>query len=163
MEWKNHEELQNRYLISEYGNVKNIKTNRLLKIQINPHGYNCINLWFGGKGKTFRIHRLVAKAFVVNSNNKPQINHKDGNKLNNHYSNLEWVTNRENFDHAIKNKLKNDSGENNVSSKLTEINVLEIRKLYIPYSRKSGTRALGKKYGVHYSIISRIISGHNWK
>jgi hypothetical protein len=57
------------------------------------------------KGKLYSIHRLVALAFIPNIENKPQINHKDGNKLNNHFTNLEWVTNKENHRHKMEHGL----------------------------------------------------------
>lgn len=65
-------------------------------------------------------HRLVAKAFIKNKDNKPCVNHKDGNKRNNHYSNLEWVTNKENMVHASKNNLINR--DSNIRKKQAPIN-----------------------------------------
>ena len=74
------------------------------------------------------IHRLVGKYYVSNPYNKPQINHLDGNKLNNHYTNLEWATDKENNDHALALGLRTIvMGENHLKSKLTSIQVSEIR------------------------------------
>lgn len=62
-----------------------------------------------GKAKTFSVNRLVALMFVPNDLGKPEVNHKDTNKLNNHASNLEWCTTKENIQHAYKNGLRDNS------------------------------------------------------
>jgi len=75
---------------------------------INKKGYKQVTLYDdNGKPKTMRVHKLVALVFIENKNNLPQINHKDGNKLNNVVSNLEWISNYDNIQHAIKNGLIN--------------------------------------------------------
>ena len=79
------------------------KTLRVLSIGVTPNGYTKVKLSKDGKKYWSSVHRLVAKAFIPNPDNKPQVNHKDCNKLNNDISNLEWVTGRENIDHSIKN------------------------------------------------------------
>lgn len=75
---------------------------RKLKPFKNKKGYLCVDL----NSKSFRIHRLVALAFIPNPENKPQVNHIDGNKCNNNVSNLEWCTNSENQLHAFKHNLQ---------------------------------------------------------
>lgn len=77
---------------------------KILKGYKNTKGYLLVDL--NKNKRAVKIHRLVALAFINNEHNKPQVNHKDGNKLNNHIDNLEWVTNSENQKHAIKNGLK---------------------------------------------------------
>jgi|DEB0MinimDraft_10_1074344.scaffolds.fasta_scaffold176838_1 hypothetical protein len=86
------------YLVSDFGRVKNNKTGRILKPSKGLYFY--VHLCETPKRKTASIHRLVAQAFIENELNKPQVNHIDGNKLNNHVSNLEWVTGGENIRHA---------------------------------------------------------------
>lgn len=89
------------YAISNLGNVKNKKTNKLLKIRIDKE-YNRVRLYNSYGAKNHSVHRLVGEHFLLNPFNKPEINHKDGNKLNNHLSNLEWNTKSENQTHRRK-------------------------------------------------------------
>ena len=96
--WKQIEGYENRYFVSNLGRVKNV-SNKLLKITINNSGYQHTRLFNGKSWKWYYIHRLVAQAFIPNMTNKPDINHKDGNKLNNKSCNLEWVTKSENHIH----------------------------------------------------------------
>ena len=89
-----------RYYITLDGNVINKDTGRIMKPEITPKGYYRISIVLsdGSKIKAF-IHKLVAQAYIDNPLNKPQVNHKDQNKANNHRNNLEWVTNQENMIH----------------------------------------------------------------
>lgn len=93
------------YLVSTKGNVHSIRRNRTIG-SITTNGYKSVVLCKKGIKNTFLIHRLVAKTFIPNPKNKPEVNHKDGNKLNNDYSNLEWSTSTENNIHAIQNRLR---------------------------------------------------------
>lgn len=96
------------YRIYEDGQVYNINTNRFLKCSSDSKGYKILDLrTFDCKIKHPKVHRLVAKLFVPNPNNKPQVNHINGIKTDNRYENLEWVTNDENRLHAINNGLMN--------------------------------------------------------
>ena len=97
------------YLISDNGQVKNEKTNRILKQQIQNDYCHC-GLTINKKVKRCRVHRLVAKAFIDNPENKPYVNHKDGNRQNNIVNNLEWVTSSENSQHAVDSGLKTKQG-----------------------------------------------------
>ena len=99
------------YLIDENGQIFNTKTNKYLKGSIKNTGYKMALLSIDGKKKDYAIHRLVAEAFIPNPNNKPVVNHKDGNKLNNCVSNLEWTTYSENRTHAVKTGLSSNRGK----------------------------------------------------
>lgn len=87
------------YKISPKGEVYSINYKKILKSHINPDGYETIQLQNKGKKKDYLMHRLVAMAFIINSDNKQYVNHKNGNKLDNKIENLEWVTNSENMKH----------------------------------------------------------------
>lgn len=93
--------------VSNEGRVRSLLrgTPRILKTQVDNKGYHRIRVTIEQIKMSYRVHREVAKAFIDNPSNLPQVNHIDGNKDNNRVSNLEWVTNKENADHAIKNGL----------------------------------------------------------
>ena len=97
------------YEVSSFGKVRNTKTGRILK-QATLSGYYCVGL-SSGKTKTYSVHQLVAKTFILNPENKQQVNHKDKNKLNNTIQNLEWVTNKENSIHRS-NGVKQTTNQN---------------------------------------------------
>ena len=93
------------YYVSSNGNVRNAD-NYILKTRIINSGYYIVNLSKNGKKKTTTVHRLAAAAFIENLDNKPYVNHKDNNKLNNKIENLRWVTQTENNMNA---NLKNNN------------------------------------------------------
>ena len=103
--WKDIQGYEGYYQISNIGQVKNIKTNKILIGDLNNIGYRRVTLYAPIK-KRFFIHRLVALHFCENKDNKEVVNHIDGNKLNNNADNLEWVTHSENDKHAYKLNLR---------------------------------------------------------
>jgi hypothetical protein len=95
----------NKYLICSNGKIFRLKFwNKNIFKEVKQSKHNNY-LVVGINGKQYRSHRLIAKIFIPNPNNLPQINHKDGNKLNNNISNLEWCTPKENINHAWGNNL----------------------------------------------------------
>ena len=104
-EWRKIKGYEGIYSVSNIGNIRNDQTNKILSKYVSHKGYEVIYLCNKGKRKNMKVHRLVAIAFIPNVENKPQVNHKDGNKLNNNVDNLEWVTCKENINHAFKTGL----------------------------------------------------------
>ena len=114
-----------KYEILEIGKVLNQKTGRILKTDLSPSGHHRVILCINGQPKRYYLHRLVATEHVPNPDNKPFINHKDGNKNNNHKSNLEWVTCQENTIHAFEIGLRS-RGEDATQAKLSNELVHEV-------------------------------------
>lgn len=111
VEWKLIEGFDGIYSVSNYGEVRNNRTGKLMKPSKNEKGYLHINLMKNGKRKNMRINRLVAQVFIPNPENKPQVNHIDFNRANNCVSNLEWVTGKENCSHSAANYSKAKKGK----------------------------------------------------
>lgn len=101
------------YQVSNFGNIKN-PNGMALSPFVTSNGYRKINI----RGKGCYVHRLVAETFVANPFNLPQVNHKDGDKLNNRVENLEWVTNSENVRHII--ALKGSSNHTGYPTEVIE-------------------------------------------
>lgn len=106
--WHKIDDYEDLYEVSNFGNIKSFHKGKikLLKPQMDGWGYLHVFLYKNKKAKIYKVHKLVAKYFIPNKNNFNVINHKDGNKLNNHIDNLEWCTSSYNNTHAYKSKLK---------------------------------------------------------
>lgn len=102
--WEYIEGTNKRYMVSNLGNVKTLcfKEPRLLTITTQASGYNYVILQIDKKNVNFRLHRLVAMAFVPNPNGYKEINHKDGNKANNEAANLQWCTRAYNCSYSFR-------------------------------------------------------------
>lgn len=143
----------NDYEITKDGQIINKYTNHVLKPQPNSKGYLRVSI---GKKLVF-VHRLVAEKYIPNPNNLSQVNHKDGNKLNNNVNNLEWVSNLENRRHAVKMGL-HLSGEKAINHKLDWEKVEYIR-MHLNISNIE----LAKQFGVSPSTISDVKKYRTWK
>lgn len=142
--WKPIKGYEGLYEISSIGEVKSIfygEKSRALKKSKTTTGYYKVELWKNKKKKSLKVHRLVAIVFISNPENKPNINHIDGNPLNNNVCNLEWCTQKENVIHAIETGLK----------KKLNISKEELKQLYI--NERKSMREIGETYGVTGTTI----------
>mgnify|MGYP002516354426 CR=1 FL=1 len=153
--------LKFNYYVRDDGTIYSEQTNKILSPQLDKNGYEKIQMMStDGKRHRYSVHRLVLENFApVENMASLQVNHKDGNKRNNKLDNLEWVTNYENTQHAIHNKLRDFNGEQNPSAKLTEKNIYDIIELF---HKGLSCAAIARQYGVCSSTIERIKSRKSW-
>lgn len=172
--WGHVKGYEGYYMVSTFGRVMSLKRkvrnssysyrivkSSIRKQHINGRGYLSLFLIKAPIKKSFVTHRLVAQSFLPNPENKPQVNHIDGNKLNNDLINLEWCTSSENRLHAFREGIQTPvRGDDRSDSKLTNKKVIEILKCL-----KEGVtgRSLANKYGVSTTIISLVKSNKTWK
>jgi hypothetical protein len=154
------------YEISNKGNFRR-KFHNNRKLHKNKKGYLNATIYPEGKNNPcicLKIHRLVAQAFLPNPDNKIQVNHKDCNKENNNVDNLEWISNEENFKHAIKNnRLKFKYAQEHPECRFTVEEIEYIRKVYIAHHNIYGCRALARKFKVSHTTIRDIIHNTTYK
>lgn len=159
--WRVIEENDN-YSVSNTGKVKNNKTEKNLKFHISNQGYVRVNL-YNNKDKTRKnksVSRLVAIAFIDNKENKKEVNHIDGNKLNNNVNNLDWVSSSENKYHAFNTGLRHiRKGIEHHNTRLSESDVKEIRELC---SEKISMTEIAKMYNVGRKQIEKIKYKKQW-
>ena len=136
---------------------------RPVKLHCNNKGYLCCSLL----NKTKLVHRLIALTWIPNPDNKPQVNHIDGNKTNNKVENLEWVTGLENMQHATMTGLRdtekmklNGNGEKNSQAVLTLDNVKEMRKIYSDTLLQAKI-SIAKTFDIPVTLVNEVILGTN--
>ncbi len=152
------------YEVSNDGQVRNIKTGRILKPNIRRDERLQINLCKNGKEKWFLIHRLVLEAFVGPCPKGMQCCHNNGNPKDNRVVNLRWDTNKNNIKDSIDQGTRFiPKGSKNGNAKLTEEQVREIRAKYVYNSRTASIYVLAKEYGVGKTEINNIINNKLWK
>jgi hypothetical protein len=165
---------ESHYEVSNYGKIRSLDRydatkqfvskrvkGKVLVQGIKKNGYLTVMLCKNAIQKRFHVHRLIAQTFIPNPENNPEVNHKNGIKTDNRVQNLEWNTSAENRKHAKDNNLMK-KGEKHSSSKLTEKNILAIRRLYKinPNFHKTN---IAKKLGVRDTTIHKIIKNQRWK
>lgn len=160
--WKPIDEFPNRQ-VSNLGRIKTIYgTIMRPSLRGKARDYLGVTIAISHRKSHSRlVHRIVARAFCPNPNNYPQVDHIDGNKLNNAASNLEWVDQKENMRRAMA-QGRIIKGDNHKDAKLSVKIVSEIKAM-AKDNPKLNQSELGRKLGVHSSQISRILSGQNWK
>lgn len=157
--WKDIEGYEGKYQVSNFGNVrslmyhnaKGIKRISLLKPATDACGYFRCALSKNNILTTYKVHRLVAQAFIPNPNNYPQINHIDGNKKNNNVENLEWCTNSMNQVHAYSHNLNQGARGKGITVGVTFPNG--------EYKEYASLKFAGKDLGVHARTIRQKILG----
>ena len=174
-QWKEIKGNREIYEVSNFGNVRtkdregargrNIK-GHVLAQHDNSNGYPRCDMNFDGKRKSYLVHRLVAKSFIPNPENKPDVNHKNGNIHDNSVENLEWCTKSENEKHAWKTGLKNDiatKGELHGMHKLSRKDVEYIREHHVRNGGIMKTGELARIFDVNPQTITEIVSERIWR
>lgn len=174
--WKDIKGFEGHYQISNYGNVKSLErfvdsSRGLLKKneQINKHwvdshtGYKRIKIYKDKKEYRFYIHRLIAQAFIPNPENKREVNHIDGDKLNNSIENLEWNTPKENIQNAILRGAINKRGENGTHSKLEMDDAYDIRLARLINPKRYSKNKLIALYGLGARSMYDVIHNISYK
>jgi len=171
-EWRAVPGFEGFYDVSNRGRVRSLRRNvphrngtqsvrgRILALQKNRGGYLAIQLWKSNHMKRPLVHTLVLRAFIGPPPDNHETNHLDGDKTNNHITNLEYVTRSENNQHAYDLGLR-ASGEDHYFAKLTADEVREMRRLHSESGL--GCRRLARRYGVSKSAVQLILNGTNWR
>jgi hypothetical protein len=155
------------YEVSSLGRVRNVMARtrtfvgRLLKPNVNRKGYLTVRLMRLDRDVTRLVHSLVADAFVGRKPKGLQVNHKDTNKANNDYRNLEYKTCAENIEHAVKHGLRAPKhGTLNGCAKVVEKDIEDIRKRYAGGETQ---REIGEDYGMTQANVSEIVRRRTWR
>lgn len=162
--WKDIKGYEGLYQVSNLGRVKSLRNrsnhkSELVLKQSVVMGYSVVSLSKDSVEKSYKVHRLVANAFIENPNNRPQINHKDGNKQNNTVENLEWVTAKENIKHAFRTGLTHaqKGAENSRSRAVMQIDTNTGKTISV----YNGLREAERETWIPHGNIGRVAQ-HKW-
>jgi len=166
--WKDIEGFEGYYKINSGGIVYSYISNKYLKPTMNRCGYYYVSLYLNTYVKKYTIHRIVAKTFISNPYNKPEVNHINGVKTDNRVENLEWCTSLQNMIHAwemglikpckhtqeFKDILSNERmGVGNPMASLTYNEVIDLR---IDFNNKINRKDIAKKYNISLRSVYAI-------
>jgi hypothetical protein len=154
------------YEVTQVGRVLNRKTGHEVNGSVNTNGYRCFKVWLPELKISKRVyhHRFVAQYLLPNPDNLSDVNHIDGNKLNNVVWNLEWTSHKQNMNHAWSNGLlpkpPHVPGEKAGNHKLSWKQVEKIRNWHL---QGHTNVQIAEHFGMHHSTIARIVKGQTWK
>jgi hypothetical protein len=170
--WKDVEGYDGIYQVSNKGNIRSLKRyiyhkngakhiieGQLLIPYITKKGYRQIKLWKNNNGIGFKCSRLVAKAFIPNPLNLPEVNHLNASKVDNRVENLEWCTRSHNIKHSFIHGTRKCYGEHHSQSILTDSDVYYIREM----KDQKSINEFAKMFRVHKATIWSILNNKNWK
>ena len=164
--WKSVDGYEGLFEVSSFGRVRSVQKrdrrghlhkSRIMKQQMSKTGYRIVTFTVNGKGSTKKVHRLVATAFLPNPENKPEVNHLDGNTCNNNVSNLEWATPSENILHSFRELGRKPSG--NCISALSVNKKLTDEQAELVRHDTRIAEEIAREYGVCKKTIYRIKNG----
>ena len=144
------------YEVFTSGKVKGVR-GKWLKLHKGTSGYLQVNVWNNYKQRTFLLHRLLAEAFIPNPNNLSEVNHKDGNKLNNSLDNLEWVSRSENIRHGIDTGLIPSPWQGKTGKAHNRSKPVIQLKDGIVIAEYGSAREAARKTNICYGTISNVL------
>lgn len=172
-EWRDIPGFEGLYQISNHGRIKSLSwvqkhssgkffTKRVRVRKFNPpatNRYHTVLLATPAGPASYQMHRLIASAFIPNTQNKPFINHINGKKNDNRIENLEWCTRSENTIHSFATGLQSNKGENHPQAILTDDDVREIRSRY---ANGESSWKIFKSLNMSYTNVKDIIARRTW-
>ena len=159
-EWRPVKDWEGRYAVSTHGRVRNTKTGLIRKTPTGKNGYPIVGLCRGTAKESVGVHLIMARAFLRKPHcRRPQVNHKDGVKTNNHISNLEWITQAKNLEHAWRIGLREDARQTavRIHRTLTDEQVKRIRETYLKTPRTM--KSIADEFGTWKGTVHRIVHG----